>query len=53
MSYIYEFMDLAKDKISCNCGGIERKYDPIWKKIYICKMDFTPSLIFTCNKLLS
>ena len=33
MGYIYELMDSAKEKIAFNCGGVERKYDPIWKKI--------------------
>ena len=33
MSYIYEFMDSAKEKISFNCGGVEIKYSPIWRKI--------------------
>ena len=33
MGYIYELMDLAKEKIAFNCGGMERKYDPIWRKI--------------------
>ena len=39
MSYIYEFMDLTNDKIACNCGEIERKYDLIWKKKYIYMQD--------------
>nr|CAN72140.1 hypothetical protein VITISV_017107 [Vitis vinifera] len=33
MGYIYELMDLAKKKIAINCGGMERKYSPIWRKI--------------------
>ncbi|RVW96149.1 hypothetical protein CK203_037756 [Vitis vinifera] len=33
MGYIYELMDLAKEKIAFNCRGVERKYGPIWKKI--------------------
>ena len=33
MGYIYELMDSAKEKIAFNCGGVERKYDPIWRKI--------------------
>ena len=33
MGYIYELMDSAKEKISFNCGGVERKYGPIWRKI--------------------
>ena len=33
MGYIYELMDSAKEKIAFNCGGVERKYGPIWRKI--------------------
>ncbi|XP_059590557.1 uncharacterized protein LOC132253158 [Vitis vinifera] len=33
MGYIYELMDSAKENIAFNCGGVERKYDPIWRKI--------------------
>ncbi|RVX20115.1 hypothetical protein CK203_004572 [Vitis vinifera] len=33
MGYIYELMDSAKEKIAFNCGGMERKYGPIWRKI--------------------
>ena len=33
MGYIYELMDSAKKKIAFNCGGVERKYGPIWRKI--------------------
>ena len=33
MGYIYELMDLAKEKIAFNCGGNVRKYGPIWNKI--------------------
>ena len=33
MGYIYELMDSTKEKIAFNCGGMERKYDPIWRKI--------------------
>ena len=33
MGYIYELMDSAKEKIAFNCGGVERKYSPIWRKI--------------------
>ncbi|XP_028089531.1 uncharacterized protein LOC114289897 [Camellia sinensis] len=33
MVYIYELMDLAKEKIAFNCGGNVRKYGPIWNKI--------------------
>ena len=33
MGYIYELMDSAKEKIVFNCGGVERKYSPIWRKI--------------------
>ncbi|KAL6344305.1 hypothetical protein AAG906_037876 [Vitis piasezkii] len=33
MGYIYELMDLAKEKIAFNCWGVERKYGPIWRKI--------------------
>ena len=33
MSYIYELMDSTKEKIAFNCGGVERKYSPIWRKI--------------------
>ena len=32
MGYIYELMDSAKEKIAFNCGGVERKYGPIWRK---------------------
>ena len=35
MGYIYELMDYAKEKIAFNCGGVERKYGPIWRKIDI------------------
>ena len=33
MGYIYELMDSAKEKIAFNCGGVERKYSPIWRNI--------------------
>ncbi|RVW47620.1 hypothetical protein CK203_113739 [Vitis vinifera] len=33
MGYIYELMDSAKEKIAFTCRGVERKYDPIWRKI--------------------
>ena len=33
MGYIYELMDSSKEKIAFNCGGVERKYSPIWRKI--------------------
>ena len=33
MSYIYELMDSVKEKFAFNCGGVERKYGPIWRKI--------------------
>ncbi|RVW39067.1 hypothetical protein CK203_084128 [Vitis vinifera] len=33
MGYIYELMDSTKEKIAFNCGGVERKYGPIWRKI--------------------
>ena len=33
MGYIYELMDLPKEKIAFNCWGVERKYCPIWRKI--------------------
>ncbi|XP_042443946.1 uncharacterized protein LOC122029053 [Zingiber officinale] len=33
MGYIYELMDKAKETIKFNCGGVDRKYKPIWKKI--------------------
>lgn len=33
MGYIYELMDKAKETIKFNCGGVDRKYTPIWKKI--------------------
>ena len=33
MGYIYELMDSKKNNIAFNCGGIERKYGPIWRKI--------------------
>ena len=33
MSYIYELMDSAKEKIAFNCGGMERKYGSTWRKI--------------------
>ena len=29
MSYIYELIDSAKEKIAFNCGGVERKYSTI------------------------
>ena len=32
MDYIYELMDSVKEKIAFNCGGMERKYGPIWRK---------------------
>ncbi|RVW82349.1 hypothetical protein CK203_045084 [Vitis vinifera] len=32
MGYIYELMDSVKEKIAFNCGGMERKYGPIWRK---------------------
>ncbi|CAA0840621.1 hAT dimerisation domain-containing protein, partial [Striga hermonthica] len=33
MGYIYELMRRAKETIKFNCGGIEKKYMPIWRKI--------------------
>ena len=33
IGYIYELMDLAKKNITFNCGGMEKKYGPIWRKI--------------------
>ncbi|CAL8115611.1 unnamed protein product [Prunus armeniaca] len=33
MGFIYELMDVAKEKIAFNCGKVERKYKPIWRKI--------------------
>ena len=33
MGYIYELMNLVKEKIAFNCVGMEKKYDPIWRKI--------------------
>ncbi|XP_008221800.1 PREDICTED: uncharacterized protein LOC103321750 [Prunus mume] len=33
MRFIYELMDVAKEKIAFNCGKVERKYKPIWRKI--------------------
>ena len=33
MGYIYKLMNSVKEKIEFNCGGIERKCDPIWRKI--------------------
>ncbi|XP_010648233.1 uncharacterized protein LOC104878939 [Vitis vinifera] len=33
IGYIYELMDSAKEKIAFNCGGMKRKYDPIWRKV--------------------
>lgn len=33
MGFIYELMDVAKEKIAFNCGRVERKYKPIWRKI--------------------
>ena len=33
MSYFHELMELAKENITFNCGGVERKYSPIWRKI--------------------
>ena len=33
MCYIYELMDSSKVKIEFNCGGMKRKYYPIWRKI--------------------
>ena len=33
MGYIYELMDSTKEKIAFNCGGVEGKYGPIWRKI--------------------
>ena len=33
MSYFHELMDSAKENITFNCGGVERKYSPIWRKI--------------------
>ena len=33
MGYIYELMDSVNKKIPFNCGGMERKYDQIWRKI--------------------
>ena len=41
MGYIYELMDSAKEKIAFNCGGVERKYGPIWRKIDV---RWTPQL---------
>ncbi|CAL2278771.1 unnamed protein product [Prunus armeniaca] len=33
MGFIYELMDVAKEKIAFNCEKVERKYKPIWRKI--------------------
>ena len=33
MGYIYELMDSTKEDIALNCGGVERKYSLIWRKI--------------------
>ncbi|CAL2265150.1 unnamed protein product [Prunus armeniaca] len=33
MRFIYELMDVAKEKTAFNCGKVERKYKPIWRKI--------------------
>ncbi|XP_042398661.1 uncharacterized protein LOC121988975 [Zingiber officinale] len=33
MRYIYELMDKTKETIKFNCGGVDRKYKIIWKKI--------------------
>ncbi|VVA41105.1 PREDICTED: LOW QUALITY PROTEIN, partial [Prunus dulcis] len=33
MGFIYELMDVAKEKIAFNCGKVERKYKPIWRRI--------------------
>ncbi|KAL6531369.1 hypothetical protein OROMI_027732 [Orobanche minor] len=33
MGYIYELMDRAKETIKFNCGGVKKKYMPIWRKI--------------------
>ena len=41
VGYIYELMDSAKEKIAFNCGGVERKYGPIWRKIDV---RWTPQL---------
>ena len=33
MSYTYELMDSANEKIAFNCEDIKRKYGLIWRKI--------------------
>ena len=33
MGYIYELLDSAKENIVFNCGRVEKKYKPIWKRI--------------------
>ncbi|CAL8162039.1 unnamed protein product [Prunus armeniaca] len=33
MGFIYELMDVAKEKTAFNCGKVERKYKPIWRRI--------------------
>ena len=33
MSYLYESLDRAKDKIAEACHGIQRKYMILWKLI--------------------
>ena len=33
MSYTYELMDSANEKIAFNCEDIKRKCGPIWRKI--------------------
>ncbi|XP_021803759.1 uncharacterized protein LOC110748023 [Prunus avium] len=33
MGFIYELMDVAKEKIAFNCGKVERRYKPIWRRI--------------------
>ena len=51
MGYIYELMDLAKEKIAFDYGDMERKYNPIFEKNR-CKIDSTTSSTIKCNKLL-
>ncbi|XP_034676511.1 uncharacterized protein LOC117907178 [Vitis riparia] len=33
MGYIYKLTDSAKEKIAFNCGGMEKKYGSVWRKI--------------------
>ncbi|CAL2235809.1 unnamed protein product [Prunus armeniaca] len=33
MGFIYELMDVAKEKIAFNYGKVERKYKPIWRRM--------------------